>query len=84
MSHKKAIIASDLPVIREVLNRRNSILVKYNDIKLNNIIQNLEKIQTVVIVKEIMIHVYYKEIYVIVIMMKLYCKMKQNAEKIKY
>lgn len=33
MSHKKAIIASDLTVIREVLNRKNSILVKYNDIK---------------------------------------------------
>ena len=34
MSHKKPIIASDLPVIREVLNERNSILVKYDDIKL--------------------------------------------------
>jgi len=34
MSHKKPIIASDLPVIREVLNEKNSILVKYNDIKL--------------------------------------------------
>lgn len=33
MSHKKAIIASDLAVIREVLNRKNSILVKYNNIK---------------------------------------------------
>jgi glycosyltransferase involved in cell wall biosynthesis len=30
MSHKKAIIASDLPVIREVLNKKNSILVKSN------------------------------------------------------
>ena len=28
MSHKKPIIASDLPVIREVLNDRNSILVE--------------------------------------------------------
>ena len=34
MSHKKAIIASDLPVIREVLNDKNSILVKYDDIDL--------------------------------------------------
>ena len=34
MSYKKPIIASDLPVIREVLNEKNSILVKYNDIKL--------------------------------------------------
>ena len=34
MSHKKPIIASDLPVIREVLNENNSILVKYNDIDL--------------------------------------------------
>lgn len=30
MSHKKAIIASDLQVLREVLNRKNSILVKSN------------------------------------------------------
>ena len=34
MSHKKPIIASDLPVIREVLNERNSILVECDDIKL--------------------------------------------------
>jgi len=34
MSHKKPIIASDLPVIREVLNERNSILVDSEDIKL--------------------------------------------------
>ena len=34
MSHKKPIIASDLPVIREVLNEKNSILVKCNDIDL--------------------------------------------------
>jgi len=33
MSHKKAIIASDLPVIREVLNDSNSILVKCDDVK---------------------------------------------------
>ncbi len=32
MSHKKSIVASDLPVIREVLNEKNSILVKYDDI----------------------------------------------------
>ena len=31
MSHKKAIISSDIKVIREVLNKKNSILVKYND-----------------------------------------------------
>jgi glycosyltransferase involved in cell wall biosynthesis len=34
MSHKKPIIASDFPVIREVLNEKNSILVQYNDIDL--------------------------------------------------
>lgn len=32
MSHKKPIIASDLSVIREVLNETNSILVEYNNI----------------------------------------------------
>ncbi len=32
MSYKKPIIASDFPVIREVLNEKNSILVKSNDI----------------------------------------------------
>ena len=34
MSHKKAIIASDLPVIREVLNEKNSILVESDNIDL--------------------------------------------------
>ena len=34
MSHKKVIIASDLPVIREVLNEKNSILVNYENIEL--------------------------------------------------
>jgi glycosyltransferase involved in cell wall biosynthesis len=34
MSHKKAIIASDLPVIREILNEKNSILVESNNIDL--------------------------------------------------
>tara|TARA_B100001057_G_scaffold242625_1_gene242971 strand:+ start:31285 stop:32406 length:1122 start_codon:yes stop_codon:yes gene_type:complete len=34
MSHKKPIIASDLPVIREVLNDRNSLLVNPDDINL--------------------------------------------------
>ncbi len=34
MSHKKPIIASDLSVIREVLNEKNSILVEYNNIEL--------------------------------------------------
>ena len=32
MAHKKAIIASDLPVLREVLNSKNSILIKPEDI----------------------------------------------------
>ena len=34
MSHKKPIIVSDLPVIREVLNEKNSILVECEDIEL--------------------------------------------------
>ncbi len=34
MSHKKPIIVSDLPVIREVLNEKNSILVECEDINL--------------------------------------------------
>ena len=34
MSHKKPIIASDLSVIREVLNKKNSILVEYDNIEL--------------------------------------------------
>ncbi len=34
MSHKKAIIASDLPVIREVLDETNSILLDYDDTNL--------------------------------------------------
>ena len=33
MSHKKAIIASDLPVLREVLNSKNSLLVECDNIK---------------------------------------------------
>ncbi len=33
MSHKKPIIASDLPVIREVLNKNNAMLVDCDDIK---------------------------------------------------
>ena len=33
MSHKKPIIVSDLPVIREVLNEKNSILVKSDDVQ---------------------------------------------------
>jgi glycosyltransferase involved in cell wall biosynthesis len=33
MAHKKAIIASDLPVLREVLNETNALLVKHDDIK---------------------------------------------------
>ncbi len=34
MAHKKPIIASDLPVIREVLNEKNSILVESDDIEM--------------------------------------------------
>jgi len=34
MSHKKPIIASDLSVIREVLNKKNSILVEHNNIEM--------------------------------------------------
>ena len=34
MSRKKAIIASDLPILREILNDKNSLLVHYNDIKM--------------------------------------------------
>ena len=33
MSHKKAIIASDISVLREVLNEKNSILVKATILK---------------------------------------------------
>ena len=33
MSHKKAIIASDLPVLKEVLNNKNSVLVEHDNIK---------------------------------------------------
>ncbi len=46
MSHKKPIIASDLPVIREVLNESNSILVESNDINswIHSII-NLEDLE---------------------------------------
>ena len=32
MSYKKAIIASDLPVLREVLSNKNSLIVKCDDI----------------------------------------------------
>lgn len=43
MSHKKPIIVSDLPVIREVLNEKNSILVECDDIELwINSIKKLE------------------------------------------
>ena len=46
MSHKKAIIASDLPVIREVLNEKNSILVECDDIRSwINSIQNLKNLK---------------------------------------
>ena len=34
MSHKKPIIVSDLPVIREVLNEKNSILIDSDNVRL--------------------------------------------------
>ena len=43
MSHKKAIIASDLPVLREVLNERNSILVEFDNE--NEWIEAIEKLK---------------------------------------
>ena len=46
MSHRKPIIASDLPVIREVLNEKNSILLKCDDIELwINSIKNLKNLK---------------------------------------
>ena len=33
MSHHKAIISSDLPVLREVLNQKNSLLVEHDNSK---------------------------------------------------
>jgi len=43
MSHKKAIIASDLPVLREILNDKNSLLVEYDNIdKWMNAIKKLK------------------------------------------
>jgi len=45
MSHRKAIIASNLPVLREVLNETNSILVKCDDIlEWKNAIEKLQNI----------------------------------------
>ena len=44
MSHKKPIIASDLPVLREVLNEKNSILVKYDS--KNEWIDAIEKLKS--------------------------------------
>ena len=43
MSHKKAIISSNLKVLREVLNEKNSMLVEYNDI--NAWINSIEKLK---------------------------------------
>ena len=43
MSHKKAIIVSDLPVLREVLNEKNSILVKSDD--LNGWVRAINKLK---------------------------------------
>ena len=46
MSHRKPIIASDLAVIREVLNEKNSILLKCDDIDLwINSIKNLKNLK---------------------------------------
>jgi len=43
MSHKKAIISSNLKVLREVLNEKNSMLVEYNDI--NAWINSIEELK---------------------------------------
>ncbi len=43
MAHKKAIIASDLPVLKEVLNKKNSILVDCADI--NGWIRSINKLR---------------------------------------
>lgn len=46
MSHKKPIIASDIPVLREILNEKNSILVKYDDVtSWINSIENLRDLE---------------------------------------
>ena len=44
MSHKKAIIASDLPVLKEVLNEKNSILVEFDN--KNDWIKAIEKLKS--------------------------------------
>jgi len=47
MAHKKAIIASDLPVLREVLNESNAILVNCDDIHgWINALEDLRDVQT--------------------------------------
>ena len=51
MSHKKAIIASDIKVLREVLNEKNSILVKYDDN--NEWVDAIEKFKTPLLRKKI-------------------------------
>lgn len=51
MSHKKPIIASDLPVIREVLNEKNSILVEHDNINLW--ISSLQKLKNIKLRKKI-------------------------------
>ena len=45
MSHKKPMIASDFPVIREVLNEKNSILVDCDDI--DGWVNSLNKLKNV-------------------------------------
>ena len=46
MAHKKSIIASDLPVIREVLNEKNSILVECDNFESwKSSIQNLRNLK---------------------------------------
>ncbi|MDB2617847.1 glycosyltransferase, partial [Candidatus Pelagibacter bacterium] len=51
MSHKKAIIASDIKVLREVLNDKNSILVKCDDFE--GWINAIEKLKTPLLRKKI-------------------------------
>lgn len=43
MAHRKAIIASNLPVLKEVLNQKNSILVNHADI--DDWINSIEKLR---------------------------------------
>lgn len=51
MSHQKAIIASDLPVLREILNKKNSILVECDNI--TEWVKAIEKLKDLKIREEI-------------------------------